>query len=119
MWSLFHDAPERRKKTWSEGHTNMILMFDEDPHHLSREILPENARKMFWILWKGFREKKLKMEAERRRKRKRRSWNLKSQSFKEVLSKASFYKSSQPELNRQTEQRALFKGIPKDESIFE
>jgi hypothetical protein len=27
MWSTFHDAPERRKKTWSEALTSTILMF--------------------------------------------------------------------------------------------
>jgi hypothetical protein len=78
---------------------------------LSREILSENKRKMFWILWKYFRKKTLKMELEKNRKGKRRSWNFKTQLFKEILSKASFSKPEQLELNQQTKQIALLEEI--------
>jgi hypothetical protein len=34
MWSNFQDARVRRKKTWSEAHTNTIGMLCRGAHHM-------------------------------------------------------------------------------------
>jgi hypothetical protein len=37
MWSNFHDSRVRRKRHWSEAHTNTIWVFDGGAHQYCKE----------------------------------------------------------------------------------
>jgi hypothetical protein len=64
---------------------------NEDPLILPKKILSQNAKKMFWVLWKGFRKKKWKTETKSDREQAKQQYSCRNEIAKIFLPNSSFY----------------------------